>query len=378
MKGLTKKLIGATALAIGVLCLTVLCVTTTAEAKTYKKTCHVLVGTMRCLPDSDLMSLTKKSKVTVANKKILKYVKKVDSNFKLLNAYSDSATVSGVFVKGKKKGKTKVTVKVGKSKYVYTVTVHAKKQVKTDSGKALKKKLKELGKTTSDPYVFYADLSGDGIDDLFVDGTMYGYNYGKKIVEEVETGLIMDAVDAIYVSKKNRIIYFDTTTASKEIEAGNPVKIYTYELEDEEGASVEDAEETPDKAADGDANEAPGADAEDPTGEDSEDEAYDDEEEEEEEEGEGYAGFHRGLAVALKPGSIFESIGQVAIKKYNGFGEYDDSSQFNPEDEYFFFNDSSYDQDDLYYEPYTVETLAKKMKTILPDKKQVYVKKSSL
>ncbi|MEE3467190.1 MAG: hypothetical protein VZQ83_01995 [Eubacterium sp.] len=381
MKGFLRKLMGGVTLAGFALCLMVLCLTVTAEAKTktYKSTCHVVVGSMKMIPDTDMIGTTKRT-VTIKNKKIVKQVKKPVSNLTYLNPHSDYVSLYGVYVTGKKAGKTKVTVKTGKStKYVCTVTVHKKKTVKTAAKKALNKTLQELGKTTDDKFVFFADLNGDGIDDLFVNGTMYGYNYETKQVDEAETGINMEVVDKIVVSKKNRIVYFDTTTASKAEEAGTKVAYYVDDMEVPDDTDTPDDPETPDEPATTDEPQTPDepvatddpqtpddpADAEDPV--DPEDP---DEEEDMDDEEDAYSGYHRGLFVTFAPGEIFSTQSFIKVYKYKVPKEF--VSKIDQTKEYFYFNDSSYDQDDLYYEPYTAAQLKKRINNkILPDDKQI-------
>ena len=86
------------------------------------------------------------------------------------------------------------------------------KTIKKESKEALKKTLASLKNTKKSAYL---DLTGDGVKDLFVKGTIYSYNYKDKNVRKIilsadETNPIKK-INKLYVSKKKKRIFVTTS-----------------------------------------------------------------------------------------------------------------------------------------------------------------------
>jgi len=336
MKKIWKSAIIAMVCMVFGLGIMTLCVMTKASAKA--KTVHAVVGVTRRLPEQGFIILG--MKMSIKNKNIVKKVKTVSSNMQLLNSGSDLNYSEGYFVVGKKAGTTKVTLKSGKTKYVYNVKVHSKKSIRNAAKKALNKKLKELGKTTDDKYVTFADFNGDGIEDLLVKGTLYGYNYEKKTIKKIKTGIASKDIDQVSVSSKNGLAFFDTLTAGRTAASGAAATV-----------TEEPATDT--------AVPATGTDA--PANNSEEDDVD---------------GFPVGLFLVFEKGKPFAIMGEVEVCLYRDPASIVGKS-YVPGKEYFYFHDFSYDQDDQFYEPFTEESLAEKLSKVMPDGKIMYQKNVS-
>lgn len=167
-----------------------LCLSFRVQAKTIKKDITLLQGSIRKVAmDSTDVELLK-----VTNRKV-------------------AVTAKDFFVniKGKKSGKVFITYKISalKNTYKYNVTVLPVKRVKKKANHELKKVFTELPQGTK--YIYF-DFNGDGIKELFYDGRIVFFDYGKNKCESRKYDF-----KNIYISKKNKrilAIYQNPTTTS--------------------------------------------------------------------------------------------------------------------------------------------------------------------
>ena len=309
-----------------------------AKVKTVKRTCTVVVGGTRLLSNSDM--LVESYTVKVAKKSILtakKNKKDVGAIFNPNNDYH----YSGVIVTGKKAGKTKVTLKTKKTKYVYTVTVLGKKKVQNAAKKALASAVKKAKAKTDSKWV-YTDLNGDGIADLFDNGVMISYNYTKKKTITRETGINVNAIRSISVSKKNKTMYIDAVSGSA---------IY--------------AEPEDDEFPEEDENVYPEDDPEDP-------DDPDDPDDPEEEEVDPYTGDDVGVFFTFNEENIFQIHHTFSLICYDHPEFFVTEEKYMSGGPFYCIGDSSFDQDDLWYESYTEADLKGLFAKTMPDSKCVY------
>ena len=194
-------------------------------------------------------------------------------------------------------------------------TAPTKQQIKKESKAALKKVLAGLKKVKKAAYV---DMTGDGVKDLFVNGVVYSYNYKTEKVNKVK--LKYDDMKSLkkyswmYISKKKKRIFFITYDL-KVYGSGMYKKEYFgffYKMKDIREPSEEEGKMV----------------------------AYD----------------AKYVAKIKKPKYF------VPKRKY-----YKELS-------YYIINTTSNDQDDVWYKYYTPKRLKKKLKKLLPGKKEIKLK----
>lgn len=179
-----------------------------AKVKVKKINLDVMEGTTRLLT----ADLTQK-KFANSNKKKATVVKKKRSAFGTIATESECPYYN-TLVLGKKAGKTTITVKKKKKKFVYTVRVLSKTSVQKAAKKALQKYAKTLSNTKQCAYV---DFNGDGVKDLYHDGFFSYYNYAVKKVVTKEAP--MKGIGKLYLSPKTHYLF---ATPQKETKVGDP------------------------------------------------------------------------------------------------------------------------------------------------------------
>ncbi|MBR6229019.1 MAG: hypothetical protein IKQ97_04715 [Eubacterium sp.] len=280
-----------------------------AKKKTVKLTCQVVAGGSILLPKSDRISDANYS-VKVSDKSVVGAEKDKESAASRAINPGNVQQVNGVVVTGKSAGIGKVTVKTKKKKYIYTVTVLDPEAVRAEAAEALAPEL-EKAKSDSNSRWAYTDLNGDGIEDLFVDGTMIGYDYIKKSTVSRKTGINLPALGAIYTSKENKTVYFEAVT----------------------GSAIILEKQDPDEDF--------------------------------------FAGDKIGMFFVFDEGAVFDNLSNYYVIKYAHPEKIIKKKYYDENETYTCLNDPTYDQDDLWYECFDTKLLNKKMKTIMPDKAKV-------
>ena len=283
-------------------------VTKTAEAKkkTVKRSCQVVCGGSILLPQTDTISEVGYP-VKVSDKSVIGAEKNKESEVTRVINPGNVQPMNGVIVTGKSVGNSKVTVKLKKKKYVYNVTVLDPETVRAEAAQALAPEL-EKAKADSGSRWAYTDLNGDGIEDLFVDGTMIGDDYITKTTVSLETGINLPALGAIYTSKERKTVYFEAVTGSA---------IIAEEPDPDEDFST---------------------------------------------------GDKIGMFFVFDEGGVFKQLYYFCVIKYAHPEKIIRKKVYDKNETYCCFYDPHYDQDDLWYECYDTKLLKKKMKKILPDK----------
>ena len=270
--------------------------------KTVKRSCEVLNGSFRILPKSETIGV--KYKVKVVN------TKKVSAK-KIKPAYG-----GGVKVTGKKTGTTKVKVITDKKTYVYTVKVLDAVATEEKAKAALDKKLLKLTDATK---TAFADLNGDAITDLFVDGDLYAYNYYSGKIRKRSTGIVKTALDSLYVSKKTSQIYMEAASGSalSVIEPDAEEEEIDYYTGDEIGIFYK------------------------------------------------FADFSRSMSSFLEADEV------VSILRYAHPEAFVYEEDYLKGGDFFCFHDSHYDQDDYWYEYFSADQIPEKVAKRMPDKVQI-------
>ena len=148
-----------------------------------------------------------------------------------------------------------------------------------------------------------ADLNGDGIDDLFDNGVLFAYDYEKGKTVKCKTGLDASKIGSIDVSAKTKMMYVTAASGSALSVIGSGDDEYSGEVV---GAFF----------------------------------AFDEE---------------KVFKINHNFGIVRNEVPKDFVGK-KGFDKY-----------YYCINDSSYDQDDLWYEYYNDKQLDKKIASALPD-----------
>lgn len=152
----------------------------------------------------------------VNDKKIVTVIKDRLSSYSKVVTLADSYEY-GFLIKGKKSGKTKITVTTAQKKYIYTVTVVSKKSVQKASKKALTKYAGTLKNTKQCAYM---DFNGDGVKELYHDGYFSYYNYVlKKVVTKPLSDKLITKVSSLLVAPKSHLMF---AIPSKETLIGDP------------------------------------------------------------------------------------------------------------------------------------------------------------
>ena len=173
------------------------------QVKTKKRYC-VVEGGIVLIKDTALF--TKIKSVKVSDEEGIETVVDPGSNIKKVYSIADHA-YNGVFVKGKKAGSYKVTVRAGKKKkYVYRVKVLSAADTEKKALNALDECVAGLDPSV-DHRPAFIDFNGDEIPDLLADNRIYAYQYDKDKVVSFKTGLKRDSIRDIYVSKDAHIAY---------------------------------------------------------------------------------------------------------------------------------------------------------------------------
>ena len=192
------------------------------------------------------------------------------------------------------------------------------KTIKKESKKELKKVLATLTNTKKSAYV---DLTGDGVKDLFVKGTIYTYDYKNKIVKKVilsaDEENPINKIKTLYVSKKKKRIY--VTSGDDELHGSEGYSYYLkgcfFKMKDVRKATKS-------------------------------------------EENDYYVAREMYYVGLMKEPKKF-------IPK----------KQYKKGKKYYILNYSWNDQDDAWYDPYTTKQLKKKIKKMMPGKKKIKLKK---
>lgn len=213
-----KKLTLATTTIMAILLMAVTFSITATEVsakKTKTKTLVVMEGGTRVLPCD-----TFKAKVKISSKTKVTVLKNQKSGVTKVVPKTYDRTY-GFLAKGKKAGKTTITVTTPSTKYIYKVTVISKKSVQKASKKALTKYAKTLKDTKQCAYM---DFNGDGVKELYHDGSFTYYNYVvKKVVTKPynasEGNTKFTQVSSLTIDPKT---YMMLAIPSKEIMYGTP------------------------------------------------------------------------------------------------------------------------------------------------------------
>lgn len=168
--------------------------------KTEKKEIVVMEGATRLLmnaPNRVTYKINDKRTATVLKDKI--------ASFSTVAWRSDEYEY-GLLLKGKKAGKTTITVTTSSKKYIYTVTVISKKSVQDASKKALTKHANTLKNTKQCAYM---DFNGDGIKELYHDGNFSYYNYvlKKVVTKPYISDKSITQVSSLLVDTKSHIMF---------------------------------------------------------------------------------------------------------------------------------------------------------------------------
>ena len=173
------------------------------QAKKIKKYTVVEGGTV-LIEDTELF--IKFRSVKVSDEEGIEAIVKPEPNIKKIYSYADDS-YNGVYVKGKKAGSYKVTVRPSKKeKYVYKVKVLSAEETEQKALNALDEYIAGLDSTV-DYKPCYFDFNGDGISDMLAGNKIYAYQYDTGKVVSVKTGLKRDRFRDIYISKDNHIAY---------------------------------------------------------------------------------------------------------------------------------------------------------------------------
>ena len=188
-----------------------------AKTKTVKKTFVVMEGAARELtPIAD-----QNTKVSVAKKKVAAATVNEESAYSKVSYKAGEGYAYGVLVRGKKSGTTKVAVRNGNEKNIYTVKTISKSGVKKTSKRMLKKYAAGMKKTKQSAYY---DFNGDGVKELYHDGKFTYYNYatGKVVTKKAP----LTSIKELYVSAENHLLF---ALPSKEITMGEKLFNGNYE-----------------------------------------------------------------------------------------------------------------------------------------------------
>ena len=256
---------------------------------------------------SKIINSSYKCSVKTANSKALKVSKKKHI---------------GVVIKAKKAGKSKITVTTSKKKYIYTIKVLSLAKANAAATALLSKQVEEL--KPSAQYA-YTDMNGDGVTDLYADGYAYAYNYMNKRVVKRKLDVYAPNVKSIYVSNKKKMIY----------------------LEASEGADIRS-----------DAAVVPASSNPNPST---------DEDEYVEYSGTDVSVFYEFDDTMYYNSGYFSILHDYSIKHYTYPACFVNPDEYDPNKDYYCFNDEHYDQDDYYYEPFTYDGIAKKVDEMMPD-----------
>ena len=192
-----------------------------AKTKRVKKTFVVMEGATR-----ELTSIAdQETKISVTKKKVASATADEESGYSRVSYKAGDGYGYGVLVKGKKTGTTKVTVRNGSEKTIYTVKTISKSGVKKTSKKLLKKYAASLKKTKQ---CAYYDFNGDGIKDLYHDGKFTYYNYATKKVVTKKAPLT--SIKELYVSAENHLMFAiprEETALGEKLTNGN-YEAYLY------------------------------------------------------------------------------------------------------------------------------------------------------
>ncbi len=234
-------------------------------------------------------SIPFKAKVKIADKKIARVKKKKKS----------------VEVTGVKAGKTKMTVKMGKDRIVYKVKVYNKNEVQKKAGSKLDLKARSLG--TINKYAM-TDLNGDGITDMFADGDLYAYDYQNNDVVMVKTEIDASALDKLFISEKEHVLYMEAATGAAVMIKGDPNKKKDY-----------------------------------------------------------YSGKFTGLFFEFDTYEYFDGDCGKGFIQYFHPELFVDKKDYVEGTDYYCYYDSSYDQDDYWYEWFTKEQIPERLQKLIPD-----------
>ena len=173
------------------------------QVKRKKKYC-VVEGGIVLISDTELF--TKIKSVKVSDEEGLEALINSEPNIKKVYSHADDM-YNGVYVRGRKAGSYKVSVRVSKKKkYVYKVTVLSAVETGQKALNALDECVAGMDPSV-DHRPAFIDFNGDGIKDLLADNRIYAYQYDKDKVVSFKTGLKRDSIRDIYVSKDDHIAY---------------------------------------------------------------------------------------------------------------------------------------------------------------------------
>ncbi|MBO4395818.1 MAG: hypothetical protein J5819_05675 [Eubacterium sp.] len=220
-----------------------------------------------------------------------------------------------VAVTGIKAGKTKMIVKMGKrkeDKVTYIIKVFNKQEVEKKAEEKLNLKAKSLG--TVGKYAM-TDLNYDGITDMFADGDLYAYDYSTDKVIRRKTGIDATALDRLFMSKKKHMLCMEAAT-------GTAVSL------------LKPDEEEPD------------------------DTDY-------------YSGKFVRLFYEFSEYDYFDGSCDYGILRYDHPEQFVDKKHYTAGTDYYCFYDSTYDQDDYWYEWFTEDEIETHVNQMVPDAEEV-------
>lgn len=190
--------------------------TVAAKQKVKKKTIVVMEGATRLFFNPSVKTTCK-----IANKSKVAILKNKQSTFSKV-APGTGMGGYGYLLKGKKAGKTKIVTTNREEKVTYTVTVISKKKVKSLAKKALSKYTKY---ETKEKQYLYRDFNGDGVKEIYYNGSFIYYNYAVKKV--VTKKLDIKNLKTLYINPKNKML-FAITKEDRGLYGEKTIKNDTY------------------------------------------------------------------------------------------------------------------------------------------------------
>lgn len=264
--------------------------------KTINEDIMVMEGATRLLTND-----TYYATYEVTDKKVVTVIKDRLSSYSTVATKGDSYDY-GFLIKGKISGKTKITVTTAQNKYIYTVNVVPKRSIQNAAKKALTKYADTLKNTNQCAYM---DFNGDGVKELYHDGSFSYYNYVlKKVVTKPFSDESITKVSSLLVAPKTHLMF---AIPSTELLKGDP---------------------EPDYAT--------------------------------------YSGTIYGQFAFFNEEKVFDLFSNVYFVKYQNPEEFVGDTYVKGTD-YYFLQVPSYDQDDYWYEAYTKKEMDQKIAELLPD-----------